>query len=159
MSQLDEFLAGERLEDVALFLTHEYLDSQGKLPNMGVEVDDGYVLVVEGDDGRRAFAAGTGMDAMDFARRAMDERGHVDRDLSGGECPDRDPAENHQVKFIFAFAEEQNEGVGGIYEEGDVIHAYAHCACGTNYSDRWVVGREAETGVQPGGSEPVDDAE
>ncbi len=43
------------------------------------------------------------------------------------------------MKFIFSFAEAQNEEVGGIYEEGDVVHAYAKCTCGTTYSDRWVV--------------------
>jgi hypothetical protein len=29
--------------------------------------------------------------------------------------------------------------VGGLYAEGAVVHAYAHCECGTSYSDRWVV--------------------
>ncbi|ELZ80339.1 hypothetical protein C453_18445 [Haloferax elongans ATCC BAA-1513] len=139
MSKLDEFLAGERLDDVALYLTHEYLDSQGKIPNMGEEVENGYVLVVPGDNGRRAFAAGTGMDAMEFAQTAMGTDGDIDGDLSGGVCPDTATDENHEPKFIFSFAEAQNEEVGGLYEEGDVIHAYAKCECGTAYSDRWVV--------------------
>lgn len=156
MSKRDEFLAGERHDDVALFLTHEYLDSQGKLPNLGEEVENGYVLVVDGDDGRSAFAAGTGMDPMEFSRTAMEEKGHVDRDLGGGECPDRDAEENHQAEFIFAFSEERNEEVGGLYARGEVVHAYAHCACGANYSDRWVVGEETETGVQPGDAEPAE---
>lgn len=156
MSKREAFLAGERHDDVALFLTHEYLDSQGKLPEIGEEVENGYVLVVPGDDGRRAFAAGTGMDAMEFSRAAMDETGHVDRDLGGGECPDRSPDENHQVEFVFAFSEARNEEVGGLYARGDVVHAYAHCACGTNYSDKWVVGEETETGVQPGETEPAE---
>jgi hypothetical protein len=142
MSKVAEYLAGERLDDVALYLTHEYLDSQGKLPNMGEEVENGYILVVPGDDGRRAFAAGTGMDAMEFAQTAMGNDGDIDRDLSGGVCPDADPGENHEAKFIFSFAEAQNEEVGGIYEEGDVVHAYAKCTCGTTYSDRWVVDDE-----------------
>lgn len=156
MSKLEAFLAGDRLDDVALFLTHEYLDSQGKLPNLGEEVENGYVLVVDGDDGRRAFAAGTGMDAMEFAQQATGNKSHVERDLGGGECPDSAPDENHQTRFIFAFAEEQNDGVGGLYERGDVVHAYAHCTCGTDYSDRWVVGAEEETGVQPGEDEPAE---
>ncbi|WP_256290253.1 DUF5807 family protein [Halobellus inordinatus] len=160
MSQLEDFLAGERHEDVALFLTDEYLDSQGKLPKMGETVDSGYVLVVPGDDGRRAFAAGTGMDAMEFARGAMDQRGHISRTVDGGECPAADgDDEDHAVEFIFAFSEAQNEEVGGLYAHGDVIHAYAHCACGESYSDKWVVGEETETGVQPGGAEPVEDVE
>ncbi|SFR70072.1 DUF5807 family protein [Halogeometricum limi] len=159
MSKLDEFLAGERHDDVALFLTHEYLDSQGKLPNLGEEVENGYVLVVPGDDGRRAFAAGTGMDAMEFSRTAMGQKGHVDRDLGGGECPDRDPDENHQAEFIFSFSEAQNEEVGGLYARGAVVHAYAHCACGASYSDKWVVGEETETGVQPGESDPAEGTE
>ncbi|RLM53324.1 hypothetical protein DVK02_14115 [Halobellus sp. Atlit-31R] len=159
MSQLEAFLAGERHEDVALFLTEAYLDSQGKLPKMGETVDSGYVLVVPGDDGRRAFAAGTGMDAMEFARGAMDQRGHVSRDLDGGECPAAGDGDDHDVEFIFAFSEAQNEEVGGLYARGDVIHAYAHCACGESYSDKWVVGEETETGVRPGGSEPVEDVE
>ncbi|MFC7131334.1 DUF5807 family protein [Haloferax chudinovii] len=139
MSKVTEYLAGERLDDVALYLTHEYLDSQGKLPNMGVEVENGYVLVVPGDDGRRAFAAGTGMDAMEFAQTAMGNDGDIDDDLSGGTCPEVATEETHEVKFIFSFAEAQNEEVGGIYEDGDVVHAYAKCTCGTTYSDRWVV--------------------
>ncbi|WP_049985291.1 DUF5807 family protein [Halobellus rufus] len=161
MSKLDEFLAGERHDDVALFLTEAYLDSQGKLPKMGETVESGYVLVVPGDDGRRAFASGTGMDAMEFARGAMNERGHVSRTLDGGECPeaDADDAGDHEVEFIFAFSEAQNEEVGGLYERGEVVHAYAHCACGASYSDKWVVGEETETGVQPGGSEPVEGSE
>lgn len=143
MSKLSAFLAGERLDDVAIFLTAEYLDEQGKLPTVGETVENGYVLVVPGDDGRRAFAAGTGMDAMEFAQMAMDNDGRIDPTLGDGDCPNRAPDENHQVEFVFAFAEAQNEGVGGIYGEGDVVHAYAHCTCGTNYSDRWVVGDRA----------------
>jgi hypothetical protein len=30
--------------------------------------------------------------------------------------------------------------VGDIYAEGDVIHGYVSCSCGTAYSDKWVVG-------------------
>lgn len=150
MSKLDEFVAGERTDDVALFLTHEYLDDEGKIANYGEDVEDGVVLVVPGDDGRQMFAAGTDMDAMDFAQNAMNRDGHIDRDLGGGECPESEgdeggaddaadrAADEHHVTFIFAFAEEQNDEVGGIYAEGDVIHAYAQCACGAQYSDRWV---------------------
>lgn len=137
MSKLDEFLAGDRLDDVALFLTHEYLDSEGKLANYGEEVDDGVVLVVEGEQGRRMFASGTGMDAMEFAKQAMDVEGRIDRDLGGG-----DPPDGGDVQFVFAFAEAENEEVGGLYADGDVIHAYAYSSDGTAFSDRWVVGRE-----------------
>ncbi len=137
MSKLDEFLAGERLDDVALFLTHAFLDSEGKIANYGEDVDDGVVLVVDGDKGRKLFASGTGMDAMAFAREAMDTDGEIDRDLGGGEAPD-----GGDVQFVFAFAEAQNEEVGGLYAEGDVIHAYAYSSEGTAFSDRWVVGDE-----------------
>jgi hypothetical protein len=149
MSKLEEFLAGERLDDVALFLTHRYLDKEGKIANFGEDLDDGVVLVEPGEDGRRLFAAGTGMDAMRFAQGAMGTEGFIERDLSGGECPAADAGDDdaprdddesdHGVKFIFAFAEAQNEEVGGLYAEGDVIHAYAQCECGESYSDRWVV--------------------
>lgn len=142
MSKLDEFRAGERLDDVALFLTHDYLDGEGKIANYGEEVDNGIVLVVPGDDGRGMFAAGTGMDAMEFAQGAMDKKGDIAADLDGGECPDAGADENHTAKFIFAFAEAQNEEVGGLYAEGDVIHAYTQCECGTAYSDRWVTGEK-----------------
>jgi hypothetical protein len=142
MSKLAEFLAGDRHDDIALFLTEEYLDSQGKLPALGEHVENGYVLVVPGDQGRQAFSAGTGLDAMEFAQEATATKGAIDADLGGGECPDRDSDENHQVEFVFAFTEAQNEEVGGLYAEGDVVHAYAHCACGTNYSERWVVGEK-----------------
>ncbi|WP_101294019.1 DUF5807 family protein [Halegenticoccus soli] len=140
MSKLREFLAGDRPDDVALFLTHEYLDEQGKIANYGEDVENGVVLVVPGDEGRQMFAAGTGTDAMRFAQGAMGTEGEIDPDLGGGECPEAEPGENHSVKFVFAFAEERNEEIGGIYAEGDVIHAYAQCECGTAYSDRWIAG-------------------
>lgn len=144
--KLAEFLAGERLEDVAIYLTHDHLDEQGKIANMGQAVDEGVVLVLPGEDGRQAFAAGTGMDPMEFAKGAMDRDGIIYPDLGGGECPDaaEDPEATHRAEFVFAFAEEQNEGVGGLYAEGDVMHAYAHCSCGTDYSHKWVMGEYGE---------------
>ena len=177
MSNRSAFLNGDRHDGVALFLSESYLDGQGKLRELGDPVESGSVLVVPGDDGRRAFSAGTGLDAMDFARGAMETRGHVSRDLDGGECPQRhagddgsdatdagngagdadtDGSESHAVEFVFAFSEPENPEVGGLYTRGDVIHAYAHCACGASYSDKWVVGAEGATGVQPGSSEPAE---
>lgn len=140
MSELDEFLAGERLEDVVIFLSDAFLEADSALYDMGTETDDGVVLVVAGDKGRQAFQAGTGMEAMQFAKTAMGAEGTIDPELSGGVCPDADEGEDHDVEFVFAFAEEENPEVGGLYEEGDVVHAYAHCACGENYSHKWVVG-------------------
>jgi hypothetical protein len=137
MSKLDEFLAGDRLDDVALFLGRDYLDSGGALAAHGEPVDGGVVLVVDGEQGRSLFKSGTGMDAMQFAKEAMDTDGDVDRDLAGG-----DPPDCGDVQFVFAFAEAENEAVGGIYAEGDVIHAYAYSTEGTAFSDRWVVGDE-----------------
>jgi hypothetical protein len=140
---LSEFLAGDRPDEVALFLTDDELDDDGVLAERGAPADGGVVLVMPGDRGRSAFAAGTGMDAMTFAQEAMETEGRIDRTLDGGACPDADGGD-HALRFVLAFAEEQNESVGGIYAEGDVIHAYARCACGASYSDRWVVGASEE---------------
>ncbi|MFB6302886.1 MAG: DUF5807 family protein [Haloferacaceae archaeon] len=145
---LEEFLAGDRPDEVALFLADDELDDGGALADRGTRVDGGVVLVMPGDSGRSAFAAGTGMDAMTFAQEAMDADGRIARGFHGGECPDANGEDadegDHALRFVLAFAEEENEGVGGIYAEGDVIHAYACCTCGTAYSDRWVVGERAE---------------
>jgi hypothetical protein len=137
MSKLDEFLAGERPDDVALFLADAYLDDGGTLAAHGEAVDGGVVLVVDGERGRELFASGTGMDAMAFAKEAMGTDGRVARDLSGG-----DPPDGGDVQFVLAFAEAQNEAVGGVYADGDVVHAYAYSSEGTAFSDRWVVGEE-----------------
>ena len=135
MAKREQFLAGERPEDVALFLADSFVEGDGDgLAQHGERVDDGVILVVDGDRGRSVFKTATGTDAMGFAKRAMDTEGEISRDLSGGHCPDCDG----DVEFVFAFAEEQNEEVGGLYAEGDVIHAYAYCDCGTAYSDKWV---------------------
>lgn len=133
---LREFLAGERLDDVALFLSSEY--GTDKLSQLGEPVEGGVVIVVPGEKGRGAFSAATGMDTMEFARTAMSRDGEIDPLLNGGDCPEQ--SGEHAVRFVFAFAEAENEGVGGLYAEGDVIHAYAHCACGGSYSHKWVVG-------------------
>ncbi|SDR38172.1 DUF5807 family protein [Natronobacterium texcoconense] len=134
----EEFLAGDRPDDVALFLADSFV-SDDRLEEFGERVDDGTLIVVDGERGRNAFQAATGTEAMGFARSAMDLEGIVDGDLAGGTCPETpgDDAEDHEIQFVFAFAEEQNEDVGGIYAEGDVIHAYAQCSCGVAYSDRW----------------------
>jgi len=143
-NKLDEFLAGDRPDDVALFLADAYVDDPGALDDHGTRVDGGVVLVVDGERGREVFNSITGADAMAFAREAGATDGGVAPDLSGGECPEADDAategDGHAVQFVFAFAEARNDDVGGIYAEGDVIHAYARCVCGAGYSKRWVAG-------------------
>ena len=134
----EAFLAGERPDDVALFLADSYV-SDDRLEEFGDRVDGGVVIVVDGDRGRNAFRAATGVDAMAFAQSAMGLEGLIDDDLAGGTCPEAPADEDHEVQFVFAFAEERNEEAGGIYAEGDVVHAYARCSCGTAYSDRWTV--------------------
>ena len=151
MSKLDEFLAGERLDDVVFYVSDAYLDDDSRLRNVGTETDGGVRLILDGETGRSAFQAGTGMGAMEFAKEAMGAEGTISRSLDGGECPfaggggDGDGTEDgddedHEVRFVFAFAEAQNEEVGGLYAEGDVVHAYAHCTCGGSYSHKWIVG-------------------
>ncbi len=46
----------------------------------------------------------------------------------------------HYPTVVFSFAEARNEDIGGLYARGDVVHAYAQCACGARYADRWVAG-------------------
>lgn len=140
MSKRTEFLAGERVEDVAFFLHEDAVGNADALADHAEQVEGGMVLVIDGDQGRSAFQSATGIDPMGLAREAMASDGEIDRDLTGGVCPneEEEPDENHTAKFVFAFAEEQNEDVGGLYADGDVIHAYARCDCGTTYSEKWV---------------------
>ncbi|WP_255198557.1 DUF5807 family protein [Halorarius litoreus] len=135
----EEFLAGERPDDILIFLSDETIGNPDALGNVAESLDDGVVLVLPGDRGRSTFADTTGIDPMDFAGVAMQTDGHIDRDCAGADCPSTDTG-THDLKFVFAFAEDQNEEVGGIYAEGDVVHAYAACSCGETYSDKWVVG-------------------
>jgi len=151
MSNLDEFLAGERLDDVVFFVSDAYLDDDSRLRSVGTETDDGVRLILDGETGRSAFEAGTGMGAMEFAKTAMGADGEIARSLDGGVCPSGDDGSDddgsetdHAVQFVFAFAEAQNDEVGGLYAEGDVVHAYAHCACGESYSHKWVIGERDE---------------
>nr|WP_303650278.1 DUF5807 family protein [Halalkalicoccus sp. NIPERK01] len=130
-------MAGERPEDVAIYLAEDVVDDLGKLDDYGEEVGEGIVLVVPGESGRNAFSKVAGQDAMAFAKEAMDEEGEIDADLAGGTCP---ACGADDLDYVFAFAEERNEEVGGIYAEGDVIHAYARCGCSGAFSDRWVAG-------------------
>ena len=154
-----EFLAGDRPEDVLLFIAESAVSDLGTLAQHSEQVQRGAVLVLEAERGRSAFEGATGVDAMTLASSAMGAEGDLDLDAFEGECPeataDRDSdgegsvdktgdaeatTETHEPRFVFGFAEERNEEAGGIYAEGDVIHAYAVCECGTAYSDRWVAG-------------------
>jgi len=140
MSKRAEFLAGDRVEDVAFFLHEDAVGNLEALADYAEEVDDGVVLVLDGDQGRSAFQSATDLDPMALAKRAMGTAGDVDQDLTGGVCPNAAGDDGgHTAKFIFAFAEAQNEAVGGLYAEGDVMHAYAVCTCGEAYSEKWVI--------------------
>ncbi len=148
------YLAGDRVEDVAMFLASDAVDDPDRLANQdgGERVDTGAIVVVDGERGRRAFAAAAGTDPMSFAGRARGTESHVDRDLTGGTCPDADGEDDengeadHRLRFLFSFAEAHQPDGQGIYAEGDVIHAYAQCSCGVAYSDRWVVDADSESG-------------
>ena len=148
-----EFLAGDRPDDVVLFLSDRTVDDPGPLLEYGERVDDGVVLVMDGETGRSVFQSATEMDAMAFAGKAMRTDGVIHPDLTGGDCPKAGPDEDdadgtdeedfdgpHYARFVFAFAEEENPDVGGRYADGDVIHAYAHCSCGAAYSQNWTAG-------------------
>ena len=148
MTARDEFLAGERPGDVAIFLADAHLRNAEALAGLAERVEGGYAIVVDGERGRRLFPTVAGGAPMEFAQEATKREGAVDRDLTGGTCPDAedddDGDEAHAVRFVLAFAQEQTDDAGGRYEEGDVVHAYARCSCGVAYSDRWVVGADAE---------------
>ncbi|EMA50041.1 DUF5807 family protein [Halococcus salifodinae] len=150
-----QFLAGDRPDDVLLFIAESAVSDLGTLAQHGEQVERGVVLILEAERGRSAFEGATGVDPMTLASSAMGSEGDLDLDAFEGECPEADAngeggadeaddaettTEEHAPRFVFGFAEERNEEAGGIYAEGDVIHAYAVCECGTAYSDRWVAG-------------------
>jgi len=139
VSTREAFLAGERPDDVAIYLADAHLDNPGALAERAERVEDGFVLVLDGQQGRELFPQIAGQGAMEFAQAATANEGQVAADLTGATCPDDDGSDDHVLRFVLAFAQEQTEDVGGPYESGDVIHAYAQCACGMAYSDRWVV--------------------
>jgi len=132
------FRRGERVDDVCIYLHEEGVGNVEALSELGIRTDEGVVLVMPGEEGRAAFGRATSLDPMDFAGMAMDTEGRIDETLRSGECPDAGDGADHYVKFVFAFAEAHHPEMEGLYAEGDVIHAYAACACGTTYSDKWV---------------------
>jgi len=141
MDKLEQFLAGERLDDVAIYIDEGQLGDDHNLGDAGAEVDTGIILVVPGEAGRNAFQQATGIGAMEFAKEAMGRDGEIESALAGGVCPDDDGDDgDHTIEFVFSFAEAENEEVGGLYAEGDVIHAYAHCSCAVNFSQKWLAG-------------------
>jgi len=135
------FLAGQRPEDVQIYLHEDVLSNPEALASHGEAVEDGIVLLLDGDQARTIFQEATGIDPMALASDAMDTDGTVAHDCAGGTCP-VGGGRNHHPRLIFAFAEEQNEEVGGLYAQGPVIHAYVACACGERYSDKWVATAE-----------------
>ncbi len=140
------FLAGDRPADVLTYLADDAVSNPGALEAHGERVDGGTVLVLPGDDARSVFGQAAGIDPMALARDAMDTGGEIHRDCTGGVCPAGEGSGDgspHRARLVFAFAEAQNEEAGGLYAEGDVIHAYVACACGERYSDRWVAGEES----------------
>lgn len=144
-SRTESFLAGERPEDIAIYLPRETLSGMERLleESFAEETEDGVMIVVDGEDGQAMFEQVTGTDAMTFAGSAMDTVGQIGGNLTTAECPNAvEGTQEHALQFVFAFAEDQNEEAGGIYAEGDVIHAYAQCSCGETYTDKWVVGEK-----------------
>ncbi|MDR5656582.1 DUF5807 family protein [Halodesulfurarchaeum sp. HSR-GB] len=138
-TDIEAFLSGDRPDHVAAYLSKDAtdVDSLAEQPYASA-TEDGVLLVVPGDAGRAAFESATGTDPMAFASEAMATEGHVDRSLTDADCPDAGEDGTHELRLLFAFAEEQNEDVDGLYAEGDVIHAYAQCSCGTAFSEKWI---------------------
>lgn len=134
----EEFLAGERPSEVHVFLSEGAVGDLDALEPHGERVENGIVLVMDGERAREVFQRTTGIDPMALAKDAMGTDGTVTEDCTAGTCPDGG-GDGHAPELIFAFAEEQNEEVGGIYADGPVIHAYVACECGTRYSDKWTV--------------------
>ena len=138
------FLDGDSPDDVLLFFAESAVSDLGTLAQHGEQVRRGVVFVLDAERGRSAFEGATGIDPMTLASAAMDAEGTIDLHEFEGECPEANVGngtdDEHAPRFVFAFAETQNEEVGGIYAAGDVIHAYAVCECGTAYSERWVAG-------------------
>jgi hypothetical protein len=135
------FLVGDRPEDVAIYLSAAAVDDLDALADTRAaeRVDDGVVLVVDGEEGRGLFQSMTGVAPMAFAKEAGDREGAVDRSLVTGACPDDDGDGDHDLRFLLSFVEPRQPEAGGRYAEGDVVHAYGQCECGTAYSERWVV--------------------
>ena len=133
----EAFLAGERLGDVHVYIADDAVSNVDALETHGERVDGGVVLVIDGERARDVFQRVAGIDPIRLAGQAMETEGEVDPDCTGGTCPAGDGPE-HEPRFIFAFAQAQNEDVGGLYAEGDVIHAYVACSCGEYYSEKWV---------------------
>jgi len=136
MSERESFLAGERPSDIHIFLHDESISNAAALEDYGERVEDGVVLLMDGDQARGIFQQATGIDPMALAQEAMKRDGSVSNECTEATCPE---GEEHPPKFIFSFAEEQSEEVGGIYADGPVIHAYVACECGARYSDKWVL--------------------
>jgi len=116
MDDLTAFLAGDRLDDVAIYVADTVVDTDHPLSTAGIAVDGGVVVVVAGETGREAFADSTGLDPMAFAKQAMDRTGEIDDRLAGGVCPAAadDPTASHHIEFGFAFAEAENEESAGF---------------------------------------------
>ncbi|MEF8782488.1 MAG: DUF5807 family protein [Haloarculaceae archaeon] len=140
----EAFLAGDRPDDVLVYLDEAAVSNPAALEAHGERVDDGIVLVLPGEKARSVFQGAAGIDPMAFAREAMDTDGEVFPNCTGGVCPEsegeEDASDDHRARFVFAFAEAENAEAGGLYAEGDVIHAYVSCACGESYSQKWVAG-------------------
>lgn len=132
----EAFLTGDRPGDIAVYIADQLVDDPDALAEHGHVTDQGTVLVLDGETGRKVFKSATGMDALGFAKSAMNTEGEIADDLTGGVCPE---CGKNTIQLLLAFAEEQNEAVGGIYAESDVIHAYAQCDCGARYSDKWTL--------------------
>lgn len=140
-----EFLAGDRPEDVHIYLDERAVSNIEALEAHGERLDDGIALVLEGENARRIFQQTTGIDPMQLAQDAMGTDGDITPDCTDGSCPSCEAS----PRIIFAFAEAKNEDVGGMYAQGPVIHAYAACECGARYSNKWVA-TERTVGKQTG---------
>jgi hypothetical protein len=138
MTAHGEFVAADRPDDVLVYLDEAVIGNPAALADVGERVDGGVVLVVPGDQGRGALQSAVGVDPLELAQDAAGTGGDIIRDCTAATCPDDDGTGAHALRFCFAFAEAENSEAGGLYAEGDVIHAYAQCACGERYSDRWV---------------------
>lgn len=135
--RLAAFVRGDRPDDVAVYFADEYADTDS-LANRGQRVDGGVAVVLAGAKGRHLFERITGLEAMAFARATGDRSGSIAAGLTAAQCP-AGTGPDHGLQFLLAFVQPRTPEAGGRYAEGDVLHAYAACRCGTTFSETRVL--------------------
>ncbi|WP_254280489.1 DUF5807 family protein [Haloarcula marina] len=141
MQSHEQFIAGNRPGHIMLFQHENATSLPDDASKVAKNAAEGKMIIQPAVMARDLIDKVLVPNISQFTELSQKRQGNIEPYLTSGDCPEANSNhdEDHIIEQLFAFVQPKHNSLGGIYADGDVMHAYARCSCQVHYSDRWVI--------------------